>query len=431
MKVAIINKSDSTGGAAVVSRRLMEALRQQGVDAKMIVIEKLSDSPYVFQVEENKNAIKFKFFLERIKIFIANGFNRATLFKIDTGENGLSLWKNFLVKEADAIILNWVNQGMFSLKGYQNILKLGKPVIWTMHDMWEMTGICHHAGICNNYLKKCGNCPLLGKNAGPNDLSKKIWNRKNLIYSNFRKMKKASFVAVSTWLKEKAIESSLLKTQRVEMIPNAFQLHFDSEIQSLKAGRKHDKIRILFGAARLDDPIKGLDTLKEASFQLKSKFPDIASKLEIACFGNIKNQGALENFSLPVIKLGILKGEEAIKKAYETADIVVSSSSYETLPGTLVEAQAYGCIPVSFNRGGQKDIVEDEKTGFIVEYEDILSQRAHNLAKGIVKAVAVIKDNKRYCKMLSDMRESVTKKFSYAEIARKYIDLIQDMGKYP
>ena len=44
-KILIINKSDSTGGAAVVSRRLMEALRAEGADARMLVVEKLTDSP--------------------------------------------------------------------------------------------------------------------------------------------------------------------------------------------------------------------------------------------------------------------------------------------------------------------------------------------------------------------------------------------------
>ena len=37
MKVVIVNKSDSTGGAAVVSYRLMEALCDAGVDARMHV----------------------------------------------------------------------------------------------------------------------------------------------------------------------------------------------------------------------------------------------------------------------------------------------------------------------------------------------------------------------------------------------------------
>ena len=37
MKVVIISRSDDTGGAAIVSLRLMDALRARGVDARMLV----------------------------------------------------------------------------------------------------------------------------------------------------------------------------------------------------------------------------------------------------------------------------------------------------------------------------------------------------------------------------------------------------------
>ena len=39
MKVVIINKSDSVGGAAVVSLRLMKALRSARVDAWLLVVD--------------------------------------------------------------------------------------------------------------------------------------------------------------------------------------------------------------------------------------------------------------------------------------------------------------------------------------------------------------------------------------------------------
>lgn len=127
MKIAIVNKSDSTGGAAVVSRRLMEALRAAGADARMLVTEKLTDSTYVERAA-SKARVMLPFLEERLKIFVANGFDRSTLFKIDTASDGLPLWRHPLVEGADAVLLNWVNQGMLSLKGIRKIAALGKPV---------------------------------------------------------------------------------------------------------------------------------------------------------------------------------------------------------------------------------------------------------------------------------------------------------------
>ena len=422
MKVVIINKSDTTGGAAVVSSRLLDALREDGIDARMLVCEKNTSSPFVELASDSKK-IKRKFISERLKIFIANGFNRKTLFKIDTGEIGLPLWKHPLVKDSEAILLNWVNQGMLSLRGVKKILKLGKPVIWTMHDMWCMTGICHHSGNCDHYIRSCGECPLLSWKTSPKDLSYKIHQLKNKIYSSEPLTRKLAFVAVSNWLKQKSLQSSLLRNKKVEVIPNAFKI---SE-KGLRIREENRKIRILFGAARLDDPIKGLSTLKYALRILKQDHPDIALRLELAVFGNIKEPTAIDDFSLPLINLGILRGEEMVAKAYRDADIVVSSSSYETLPGTLVEAQAYGCVPVCFKRGGQPDIIDQLSTGYMATYSSDIEKRSRNLSQGIIWAYTIVTDPEKHRKIVARMKENVEQKFSYKEVVSKYISLIRKL----
>ena len=144
-------------------------------------------------------------------------------------------------------------------------------------------------------------------------------------------------------------------------------------------------------------------------------------------FGNLKNGEAIKGFALPVIMLGQLKGEEEVRKAYEGADIVVSASSYETLPGTLVEAQAYGCIPVSFNQGGQGDIIDNRITGYIADYDDKIDIRAKNLAQGIVWAVEICDNPAVHKEMLRKMEESVYTKFAYEIIAKKYLSLIEEL----
>ena len=41
MRVLIVNTSEKTGGAAVAANRLMDALNNNGVKAKMLVIRRL------------------------------------------------------------------------------------------------------------------------------------------------------------------------------------------------------------------------------------------------------------------------------------------------------------------------------------------------------------------------------------------------------
>lgn len=262
MKVVIINKSDSTGGAAVVSRRLMDALRARGVDAQMLVAEKRHESPYV-HLAASPSAIRRSFLAERLKIFLANGLNKQDLFKVDTASDGLPLHRHKLVRQADIICLNWVNQGMLSLKGLREILKLGKPVVWTMHDMWCLTGICHHAGTCTRWQTNCGLCKFLGRNARPDDISFSVWNNKKSVYGRFENL---HFVAVSNWLADLARGSGLMADAPLSVIPNAFPIPTDEELRLATSRHSGEgKFRVVMGAARLDDPVKGFPILVEAT----------------------------------------------------------------------------------------------------------------------------------------------------------------------
>ena len=155
LKLTFISRSDIRGGAAIVTYRLVEALRAIGMDARMLVCDKLSKSDFV-KVCAPLRKIEYCFLKERLNVYVHNEFNKASLFKIDPASDGLPLWQHPWVKDADAIFLGWVNQWMLSLKGIRRIAMMGKPVVWIMHDMWNMTGICHHAGGCTGYLKECG-----------------------------------------------------------------------------------------------------------------------------------------------------------------------------------------------------------------------------------------------------------------------------------
>lgn len=425
MKIVIINKSDMTGGAAVVSFRLMQALRSAGADARMLVVEKLSDSPYV-ELAGSPATIRKSFIAERLKIFMANGLDRSTLFKIDTASDGLPLWKHPLVEEADAVLLNWVNQGMLSLSGVEKLLSLGKPVVWTMHDMWCMTGICHHAGTCGEYREECRKCTLLSKKSLRPDLAYATWRRKRSLYSLPHKIK---FVAVSRWLKERSSISSLLHRQEVTVIPNAFLLPVSLQVRT--GNTKDDIIRIGFGAARLDDPIKGFPVLLEMTKVLKDRYPELAKRVEVVTFGNIKDATLLEGFAVPHRHLGMVKGEGEIKKVIENTDIIVSSSSYETLPGTLVEAQAYGAVPVSFDRGGQRDIIDHLSTGYLAEYADDRKIAATRLAEGVAWAAGKTDNPSEIVGIRKKMLDGVRQKFSPEAVAKSYLSLISSSVTSP
>ncbi len=418
MKIALICKSDSTGGAAVVTFRLMNALRANGMDARMIVTEKKSGSPHVIEAaSQNKSLVLF--LAERLRIFAGNGFNRKTLFRIDTASDGLPLHRIPFVREADVICLNWVNQGVVSLKGIRKLAALGKPLVWTMHDMWNMTGICHHAGYCQKFLGprgECGDCPLLEHKASKNDLSHKVWQHKRNLYDSVN----INFVAVSTWLADTARKSSLMHDSDISVIPNAFDTTTISLPTKTAVSGNWDSARIIFGAARIDDPVKDHHTLVEATKILADKYPQEAKRLELVTFGSLKDPDALKGVAIRHTHLGRISPEE-IRDIYESGSVVVSTSEWETLPGTLIEGQAWGCVPVALDHGGQPDIIDHLSTGYLAPWSDNRKENAIRIAEGILWGI-----NNRNS-VIQIMQQSVIEKFAENTVAEKYIRLFRKL----
>lgn len=407
MKIAIINKSDLNGGAAVVSYRLMKALHEHGIDAKMLVVEKLGNDE---NVECYANTIKdrYAFYAERLQIFLQNGFSRENLFKVDTADYGRDISTHPTIQEADVIMLNWINQGAMSLDCVRKLCATGKPIIWTMHDMWECTGVCHHAYECDRYTHSCGRCMYLASQ-NENDLSHRVWSKKSDIFS----APNLHFVAVSNWLAGKCKESSLLGSKNVSVIPNTIA------VDEFSFDRRHDidfeipqnrKVMVM-GAARLDDPVKGFPILLSAIKWLKTHKPEIADKLHLVLFGDIRDASLLLEIDIPFTYLGRISTDK-VKKLFANADVVLSSSLYETLPGTLIEGMAAGCVPVTFGNGGQGDIVEHMRTGYIARYKS-----HEDFACGIEWAInaGISRES---------LHNEMKKRFSSTSIVEKYLNFI-------
>jgi glycosyltransferase involved in cell wall biosynthesis len=205
----------------------------------------------------------------------------------------------------------------------------------------------------------------------------------------------------------------------VEVIPNAFP--FPEQKPEPRGG---EEIRIIFGAARLDDTVKGLPILIEATRQFAERYPELANHARLITFGGVKNPEALSGFAIKHTHLGIIKGEHNVRNLYSGCDIVVSTSLYETLPGTLVEGQAYGCVPVAFNRGGQPDIIDHLKTGYLAAWSDNITEAGQRIADGIAWASETLQNDSD---ILERMDHSARSRFSCESVANRYISLFNSL----
>ena len=401
MRIVLISNSDNRGGAAVVTYRLMCALRDLGHRADMLVAHKDSDDPAV-HVAGAAWRVKKDFIAEHLRILRACGYARRNLFKISIATDGLPLSRHPLVRQADAVLLGWVNQGLLSLDEIQRIAA-EKPVVWTMHDMWNLTSLCHHAHDCRQYTQApgCADCPLVVRKK----LGSSTWSRKKKLYDAAG----IRFVAVSTWLQRCSAQSSLMRGMKVECIPNAFpvdEFYIEPRRSRSSLGLPDGKRIILMGAARLDDPIKGL-------FYAINALNALPGNDAVAVFyGAIRNPDALAGLRFPHITLGPVD-IATIRELCAHATVVMSTSLYETLPGTLIEGMAAGCTPVSFDKGGQCDIITNPQEGYLVPAYD--TKKFAAALRGALDAP---------CNPLSQ-RAAVGDRFTATAIARRYVSLLR------
>ena len=405
MKIAIINRSDLNGGAAVFTYRLTEAFRNNGIDATMLVTDKRSDTDFVVSYAHSLKD-RYAFLAERLQIFLQNGLSKKNLFKVDTADFGRDISSHPAVKEADVIILNWINQGALSLDCVKKLCDIGKPILWNMHDMWECTGICHHAYECGGYKASCGKCAYLGSSC-ENDLSHKTWTKKKAVFS----APNIHFVSVSNWLADKCRESSLLAGKDICVIPNTIAV--DNFSHHRKPNSDYnipaDRKVLAMGAARLDDDVKGFPLLIDA---LKQLSPDTASKVHLLLFGGLRNKELLNELAVPYTYLGAVTTDK-VADILTHSDVILSSSLYESFGGTLIEGLASGCLAVTYGNGGQTDIVDHKRTGYIAEHKSTT-----DFAKGIEWAI-----NKNIDRSL--LHQEMQQRFSPKAIVEKYLNLIE------
>lgn len=397
MKVTLINHSDSLGGASTVTFRLMQALADAGVDARMLVVDKASGSDRVTAYRPHMRA-RLAFIAEHLRIFMHNGMSRSTLFKISIATDGLPLSRHPLVLDADAVILNWVNQGMLALDEIGKIAA-GRPVIWTMHDMWNLTGICHHAADCTKYLRSCHDCPLLGRDAGPDDLSATTFARKADLYSS----SSIHFVAVSRWLAEKARFSALTRNMPLTVINNPYPVPAEQPAQS---DSPREPI-ILMCAARLDDPVKNLPGAIEALNTLEG------SGARAILAGNIRHPEILGSLRLPYETTGLVTDPATMAALYARAAVVMSASHYESFGATLLEGQAAGATPVGYVHDGRADVITDGVTGYGA------GPGLRSLAEALRLAIA--------SPISPEQLYTAAARYSYNNISAQYVQLITRM----
>lgn len=413
MKILIINRLDIHGGAARAAYRLHRSLLDQNIDSQMLVQSKHSDDFTVLTTSSTKvqkglnmlrptvDGIPVRFYKERTKTL----FSPSWL--------GFSNTVDLINKiNPDIVHLHWINGGMIRI---EELSRIKAPVVWSLHDMWAFTGGCHYDEGCEGYKKTCGNCKVLGSNKS-NDLSKKIYKRKQITFS---KMHDLTIIGLSSWLNQCSKSSTLLKDKRHINLPNPINTDifkpFDKEKSRRLWNLPKNKKLVLFGAfGATSDPRKGFIELSQALQELNGE------NVEFIVFGSSEPE-ASQSFEFKTYYLGSLADDVSLVTLYSAVDVMVVPSIQENLSNAIVESLACGTPVVGFDIGGNSDMVEHKCTGYLAKPFDTT-----DLANGIEWVL----NHPDYDTLCQNAREKIVRTFDSAFVAKKYIDLYKEVLNY-
>ncbi len=405
MKVLQLWKSDSAqygGGGAVSMYRLHSGLRTSGIDSNILCDRKTIDSPYVHVLKPTPRLTiadkVIKQFTSRLGL---NDIHRLSSFKIK---------QNQAYIDADILHFHGIHGGFINYLALPS-LTANKPTVFSLCDMWAMTGHCGFSYDCDRWKTGCGKCPYPDTNpAIKRDATSLEWKLKDWIYDRSN----LNIISKSTWLTALA-QQSLLNRFPIHQIANGIDTTIyqplDREQCRLELELPLDKKVLMFAAVELNDFRKGGDLLLKA---LQNIPASLKAETVILTFGKAGEEIA-KDVEMPTFNLGYISDEQSKAIAYSAADLFLFPTRAETFGNVALESIACGTPVVSFKVGGVSDHVRHDITGYLAVPEDY-----QDFSNGIVQ---LLEDSNACTSMRQQCRQVAVQEYSLELCVQKHVEL--------
>jgi glycosyltransferase involved in cell wall biosynthesis len=417
MKILHLATDDKYGGAARAAFRQHLALRQHGIDSRMLVRHKHSNDGKVTVYLGDPS-----FFRRALRVLRRTWIDYQEKRSQQPGGKticGLTDPRADLLRDVDDQIaeVDVINvhkvQHFVDLPALFRRLTPSKPVVLTLHDLSWITGGCDYPGQCHRFEGSCGRCPIIDSN-NAFDYSRRIFSLKHAAYST-RTFERLAFVANSFWSGEKARLSALTKGRRVEVIHYGLDQRVYSPRKRPEArealGIGADEPVLLFAANDLGLPHKGGRYLREALANLRCQQP---VRLLTMGAGHFQTVSGYRHSHF-----GQVESDELQALLYRAADVFVIPSLEEAFGQAALEAVACGTVVAGFAAGGIVDIVQNELNGLLVVRGD-----SNALGQAIMR---LLKDEALRVRWQEASQAWVNARFSFDRNATAYHALYQSL----
>lgn len=402
MKVVHITKLPD-GGASWCAMRICQALREQGIDAQMLLMQgkatgniTIAKADWLYREHSNIGA---RLLVKIMKLILRPRFeyliyqrkkasktNKCFFTSPVTGYTSLA--NHPLIQEADVVHLHWISDFVDFPTFFKQVKK---PIVWTIHDENPGLGgfhyLSHKEEASGEYLK----------------LNKKYEKIKR---KALEKGNKPHLVAISSYMKNFFMKSSILKDCPITLIHNGVDCNAFRPLPRKDCRERLDipldKKVFLFSSYQIEDKRKGLQVLIPA---LEALHDD---SIILVCLGNYK---VVPNTKYIQVRCeGLVKGSDLLSEYYSAVDHFVLSSFQEAFAQTPLEALACGTPVIAFPCSGIPDLINSQ---IGVMSDDFTTE---SLVDAIKKAMSTEYNHE-------EIRKEVVSRFSYDIIAKQYIEL--------
>ncbi len=390
------------GGAGAVAARLAAAQRKQGWQVRLV---SLVDTPFPRWAARHPimaGAALADYFLVRKS-------SKSAFFSLFRNQHDTPLLRQLADTEG-VLHLHWL-PGFIRPPVFFHQVPPSRRVIWSMHDLWPITGGCHYTNGCLGFTGTCADCPQvhrLFQSRVATALRRKqeaIQGRRNLL-----------LVTPSEWARTMIRASPAMRDIPTDVIPNPVDtnLFHPMDRASVRArwGIPPASFVVGVGAADLDDDRKQIArTLAVLHDWIRERRDN--RPVNVIIFGSGKSRSRRP----PEFRfLGPSRNAAMLAEWFNAMDVYVSLSRYETFGNTLAEAAACGTPSICLTGSGMTEVIIPNQTGRHVESPEELPAALSDL----------LRQPSPIRQMGAAARDNAVRTFDDHVIARQFIALYQE-----
>ena len=372
MRVLHLSTHDLRGGAARSAWRLHQGLVAIGADSRVLVRTKHSNDDRVAATDDGTLAA----WHEQIATPWLQRRLPANSPWFTTGAIHADVSSHPWVQEADVLHLHWVAEWL-SASAIAGLAALRKPIVWTFHDLWAVTGGYHYPGRNN-----------------PQD---DAWQTGASLPEELASIARIEFehrlallaplplqiISPSRWLAAQSQQSHIGQKWQTQVIPYGIDITIfrpgDVSGERKRWSVPKGSICLLFGCASLNEERKGFGALKQALALAMNNaaFAQAAASgsVQLLLFG--AESPPLSDLPIQAQHLGVIRSESDMASVYQAADVYLCPTLEDNLPNTVLESLACGTPVVGFATGGVPDMVTHDTNGLLAPCGDVQALSEH------------------------------------------------------